>query len=81
MLCFDSSKSGKDRNAFTVYSLIRLEYGFSDGAARAALETRVGTRGQCIINVDVRQEYNRTWLQKSLITNLVARMNVRGMLA
>jgi protein-tyrosine phosphatase len=37
-------KSGKDRSAFTVYSLLRLEYGFSDEAARAALETRLGTR-------------------------------------
>ena len=34
-------KSGEDRSAFTVYSLFRLEYGFSDVAARAALETRL----------------------------------------
>ena len=62
-------KSGKDRSAFTVYSLLRLEYGFSDEAARAALETRSGTRGQCIANVDVRQEYNQTWLEKALRRN------------
>ena len=59
-------KSGKDRSAFTVYSLLRLEYGFSDEAARAALETRLGTRGQYIANVDVRQECNQTWLEKAL---------------
>ena len=58
-------KSGKGRSAFTVYSLLRLEYSFSDEAARAALATRLGTHGQRIANVDVRQECNQTWLEKT----------------
>ena len=59
-------KNGKDRSAFTVYSLLRLEYGFTDEAARAALETRLGTRGQYIANVDLGQEWNQAWLEKAL---------------
>ena len=61
-----SLQNGKDRSSFTVYSLLRLEYGFADEAARAALETRLGTRGQYIANVDLGQECNQAWLEKAL---------------
>jgi hypothetical protein len=63
---FVHCRSGRDRSAFTVYSLLRVSLGMDDATSRAVVAQRRDTHSRPLANLDQGHEGPRAWLEKVL---------------